>query len=75
MANLDIAAAEETIAGVTNSVVRSAALAALELAQTTGNQNLVNAVQKILGKSAAGNGTAIFYSNNTECHYGVKERR
>ena len=38
MPDLNLAAAEQAIAGITNSVVKSAAQAALNLAQTTGNQ-------------------------------------
>lgn len=54
---------------MTNSAVKGAAQAALDVAKATGNQNLVDAVQGILGESASGNGTAIFYSGKAGANY------
>ena len=63
MSGLNLTAAEQAIAGVSSSVVKTAAQDALTVAQSAGSQNLVNAVAQVLGMSASGNGAAIFYSD------------
>lgn len=61
---IDITAAAQAISQILNPAVRSAAQAALNLAQSTDNQYLADSVAGILSKSAKGNGTAIFYTRN-----------
>ncbi len=73
MAGLDVTAAEQAIANVASVTVKNAAQAAIKLAQASGNQNLVNAVDNVLGLSATGNGTAIFYSNNQANYTAAQE--
>jgi hypothetical protein len=63
---VDISAVVQAISEVSNPAVRAAAQAALDLVQSTGSQSLANNVASILGKSAAGNGTAIFYSGDND---------
>ena len=65
MAALNVSGAEAAIANATSSVVQQAAQTALSLAENNGSQNLVDAIQGVLGQSATGNGTAIFYSRAT----------
>ncbi|HEV2159407.1 hypothetical protein [Bradyrhizobium sp.] len=54
---IDITAAAQAIAQITNPAVREAAQASLNLAQSSGNQKLTDSIPEILSKSAKGNGT------------------
>jgi hypothetical protein len=61
---IDITAVAQAISQIANPAVRSAAQAALRLAQSTDSQYFADSIAEILSKSAKGNGTALFYSRN-----------